>query len=225
MLEVDAKKTHKIKATCEKVPWWSAFKKKQKTGGYKVQAIDLSQPDTGNHTNMTKKSLPTGPTSYHQSGQLVDPFTNSTVSVTTKMEGSIPRLILLQSPGALEGISFKWMVLWGAKKLKNECSLIQDDSLKLTWNLAKICKHLDSPNDSSLAKMIIEIFNPPRMRSACHTHPGWGGSPHPNQSFFPTSHHVSHEKNPLTFQWNTGCLIGILIMAHYNPQIYNWVGV
>ena len=29
---------------------------------------------------------------------------------------------------------------------------------------------------------------------------------------------VSHEKNPLTFH-STGCLIGVLIMTEYNPQI------
>ena len=29
----------------------------------------------------------------------------------------------------------------------------------------------------------------------------------------------SHEKNPPHFPWNAGCLIGILIMVHYNPHI------
>ncbi len=32
------------------------------------------------------------------------------------------------------------------------------------------------------------------------------------------ANHMSHEKNPLTFHY-TGCLIGILIMAYYNPHI------
>ena len=30
---------------------------------------------------------------------------------------------------------------------------------------------------------------------------------------------MSHEKNLLTFHHYTGCLIGILIMAYYNPYI------
>ena len=31
-------------------------------------------------------------------------------------------------------------------------------------------------------------------------------------------HHMSHEKNPLTFHY-AGWLIGILIMVYYNPHI------
>ena len=35
------------------------------------------------------------------------------------------------------------------------------------------------------------------------------------------SSHLIHEKNPLTFH-HTGCLIGILIIANYNPHITGW---
>ena len=48
---------------------------------------------------------------------------------------------------------------------------------------------------------------------------GKGGQPQPDPFLVLQ---MSHEKNPLTFHY-TACLIGILIMVHYNA-LYNWIG-
>ena len=41
---------------------------------------------------------------------------------------------------------------------------------------------------------------------------------HWSQKIYTTKIQVSHEKKPLTFH-HTGCLIGSLIMAYYNPHL------
>ncbi len=63
--------------------------------------------------------------------------------------------------------------------------------------------------------MITMVFN--------HVSKSWDDPPYttfmyiaPNEHLLISFPHLSHEKNPLTFHY-TGWLVGILIMAYYDP--------
>ncbi len=65
----------------------------------------------------------------------------------------------------------------------------------------------------------------PAMQARQHTDLGWprqGFTWQPNNPGFGSFPQMSHEKNPPTFHY-TGWLIGILIMAYYNPYITSYL--